>query len=44
LPAIEQRQIAVVEVPDLGRVQLAPILAVMEDLVKRPVNRMGDIW
>lgn len=44
LPAIEQRQIAIVEVPDLGRVQLAPILAVMEDLVKRPVNRMGEIW
>lgn len=44
LSAIEQRQIAVVEVPDLGRVQLAPILRVEDDLVKRPVNRMGEIW
>lgn len=44
LSSIEQRQIAVVEVPDLGRVELAPILNVSDDLVKRPVNRMGEIW
>ena len=44
LSSIEQRQIAVVEVPDLGRVELAPILNVADDLVKRPVNRMGEIW
>lgn len=44
LPSIEQRQIAIVEVPDLGRVKLAPILNVADELVKRPVNRMGDVW
>jgi len=44
LTVIEERDIAVVHVPDLGRVQLAPILAVAPDVVQRPLSRLGEIW
>ena len=44
LAAVEDREIAIVDVPDLGRVQLAPILAVAPDVVQRPLSRLGEIW
>lgn len=41
---VEQQQTATIKVEGIGMVQLAPVLAVAPDTIRRPITQLGDLF